>query len=101
MVPKVEVDIWLSSIASVVLQHAVPGFDYVVNGVDGQKVLHLSCVVGGSGAVQDVLVVEDVWGKMLGVLFEVRNMLLGRLDQFFLELCSGELLAYWHKVFYA
>lgn len=58
----------------------------MVRGVDSQKIPQGFLVFTRPGAVQNVLIVEDVWRKVLGVTFNAGDVLLGGRYQFSFEL---------------
>lgn len=58
----------------------------MVCGVDGQKIPQGILVLTRSGTVQDVLIVENVWRKVLSVAFNTWDVLLSGSYQFSFEL---------------
>jgi len=58
----------------------------MVRSVNSQKIPQGFLVFTRPGTVQNVLIVEDVWRKMLGVTFNAGDILLGGSYQFSFEL---------------
>lgn len=61
----------------------------MVYSMDSHKIPQDFLVFDRSGTVQDILVVENVWGKVLGMTFDIRDVLLGRSYQLPFQLLNN------------